>query len=404
MAKSKKPQRTKKPRETNDSSSESSTGTETSESSEPEQTTGKKHTRNRREGQTTTRKGKPEKIKNKAGDSKRQSQQKQKQQEREAENEGDDDDKDESNYSSNEDSENESSDTDSRSNRHRSNKKKQKKKQQEEEEKRNLPPLPINGNTYFVLMVIAQFLTVAWLFWAYWSTNGSVYVFMIALNCVVIAMELMGYRTVIYEKYKDVTTLWNDKKQPAERKMNSIISVTTTNTGLMFVMFLVQATSVITLFFSIPSLVLETDVWSHVNSMPQTSKAIFALLIACAMFINWCDWSLTYALLFAVSRGCVLLEANNYNQLIGDSYKFNLLKQQREKKKEGDNAPPISSQQQGALSSQQQQQQGAQPLGFLPHHQQQPMFPFQPQQQPQMHNPLYAIPQQQQPMQPMQRT
>lgn len=211
-------------------------------------------------------------------------------------------------------------------------KKKSKKKQSKRSRRRsknnvksrkNEPPLPVNGNMYFVTMIVCQIVTIALLFGAYWSAEGAgTYVFMIALNCVVVALEIMGYRTVIYEKFKDFTTLWKDRKQPAERKMNSIITVTTTNTALMFVMFLVQGVAVITLFFSIPSLVLQADVWSYVTSMPKGGKVIFSLLLIFALCTFICVWKLTYALLYAVGRGCILLEANNYDRLIGESFRI----------------------------------------------------------------------------------
>lgn len=244
-------------------------------------------------------------------------------------NESDDSNSDEKEATSNEDDDND--DVDDDDNKHPK-KKKSKKKQSKRSRRRsknnvksrkNEPPLPVNGNMYFVIMIVCQIVTIALLFGAYWSAEGAgTYVFMIALNCVVVALEIMGYRTVIYEKFKDFTTLWKDRKQPAERKMNSIITVTTTNTALMFVMFLVQGVAVITLFFSIPSLVLQADVWSYVTSMTKGGKVIFSLLLIFALCTFICVWKLTYALLYAVGRGCILLEANNYDRLIGESFRI----------------------------------------------------------------------------------
>ena len=202
-----------------------------------------------------------------------------------------------------------------------------KKRHHKKDTKPSVPPLPINGNRYFLMMLVCQFFTVAWLFWAFWIMNSGLnYAVMIALNCVVIALEIFGYRAVIYEKFKDFAGLWRDRKQPAERKMNSIITVTTTNTALMFVMFLIQGVTVITIFFAVPSVVLQTQVWNSVTSMPPANQAIFTLLIMFAAFTFYFVWCLTYALLYAVNRGCVLLEANNYDRLIGETYRIALSK------------------------------------------------------------------------------
>ena len=230
--------------------------------------------------------------------------------------------------SSEEEETEESSDDESESESEESRARRRKKKRRSKKDTTpSIPPLPINGNRYFLMMLVCQFFTVAWLFWAFWIMNSGLnYAVMIALNCVVIALEIFGYRAVIYEKFKDFAGLWRDRKQPAERKMNSIITVTTTNTALMFVMFLIQGVTVITIFFAVPSVVLQTQVWNSVTSMPPANQAIFALLIMFAAFTFYFVWCLTYALLYAVNRGCVLLEANNYDRLIGETYRIALSK------------------------------------------------------------------------------
>ena len=315
----------RRPEETNDDSEEFS-----EEEDEKKKKKKKPKKNSKKKSKKQSKKEKKEKHSKKKKDEKNEESDEEEKSDKESEEEqsesgsddSDEENDDESEESESEDESDESDHEDSKDRKRR--KRKQKKKRKGSP---STPPLPISGNHYFLFMVVCQVFTIAFLFWAFWiESSGMNFAVMIALNCVVVALEIFGYRAVIYEKFKDFTSLWQDSKQPAERKMNSIITVTTTNTSLMFVMFLVQAVTVITIFFAIPSIVLDAEVWSFVSQMTAGNKVIFSLLIVCASFTIYAVWCLTYALLFAVNRGCVLLEANNYDRLIGETYRIALKK------------------------------------------------------------------------------
>jgi len=184
------------------------------------------------------------------------------------------------------------------------------------------PPLPLNGNAYFFIMLFLIFGTIFMLFWAFWIMNsGTSFVFMIAINFVVVTALIIGYRTVIYDKFKDFAALWYDPAQPIERKMSSIITVTTTNTWLQFVISLVGHIASITLIFSLPSVVIQSDIYAILASMPVQEKIIFSFLLTTCGLTVFFSWALNYALLYAVFRGCVQLEANHFDRLISQRQK-----------------------------------------------------------------------------------